>query len=76
MAKKFFFNFFNYERCCCGVGNQGKVLPGEIRESFRKDMRTQLGLEVKKTRKGRKEEHSYPVNSIYRHRGQSGQRIW
>ena len=24
-GQKFFFNFFNYERCCCGVGNQGKV---------------------------------------------------
>ena len=30
-------------------------MPGEIRESFRKDVRTELGLEAKKTRKGRGE---------------------
>lgn len=59
-----------------GKPGEGGSLPEESRESFRKDMTTQLGLEVKKTRKGGKEEHSYPVNSTYRHRGQSGRRIW
>ena len=43
-----------------GKPGEGGSLPAEIRESFRKDMRTQLGLEVKKTRKGRRERTFIP----------------
>lgn len=36
-------------------GTRGKQVFGEIRESFQKDKRIELGLEAKKTRKGQGE---------------------
>ena len=40
---------------CCGEPEKGRSLPGEIRESFRKGVRAELGLEAKKARKGQGE---------------------
>ena len=76
MAKTFFLTFL-IMKDVVGWETRGRwVFAWRDQRKLQKGHEDSVGAGSQENKEGRKEEHSYPVNSIYRHRGQSGRRIW